>query len=321
MFRRVMVYVAVAILALPAALWAQSGRALPDGRATRAQAVAPDTRCALDVEYVSAGGKAQSGAKAALPVVAFIHGGGWSGGDKASCPTLPLLGRGYVAVSINYRLTGKAPWPAQIYDCKAAIRYLRAHAAEYQIDPERIGVWGSSAGGHLVAMLGLTGGVKELEGNEGGPENLAQSSKVQAVCDWFGPTDIIALVNQATGTHLTADGGGVTDDAKAALAKAPRGNLIRGLLGGPIWEHLDAARQASPMTYVAKDAAPLLIMQGTADPLVPAEQSKMLDAALQKAGAASSLVLLDHAGHGGPAFDRPEVLQQVAAFFDRHLKK
>jgi acetyl esterase/lipase len=279
----------------------------------------------LDVPYVPGGDKAQSldiytpgGAGKALPTLVWIHGGGWSAGDKAGCPAYGMVGHGYVAVSINYRLTGQAPWPAQIYDCKAAIRFLRAHAAEYQIDPNRIGVWGASAGGHLVAMLGVTGGVKELEGTEGDAESLKQSSKVQAVCDWFGPTDILALVNEATGTHLSPDVP-VDDATKAKLGKAWHGGLISALLGGAIWDHYDTAKQASPMTYVTKDAAPILIMQGTADPLVPMDQSKMLDAALKKAGADSTLVLIEGAGHGTGGFGKAETLLAVAAFFDKHL--
>jgi acetyl esterase/lipase len=308
-------------VAIGLCLWGMSAVALAEPPA--------GPRKLLDVPYVPAGGKAQAldvyvpavtVASKPLPAIVWIHGGGWSGGDKAGCPALGMLNRGYVAVSVNYRLTGQAPWPAQIYDCKAAIRFLRAHAKEYQIDPERIGVWGGSAGGHLVAMLGMTGGVKELEGTEGDAENLKQSSKVQAVCDWFGPTDILALVNEATGSHLSADVA-VDDATKEKLTKAWHGGLIEKLLGGPIWDRFELAKQASPMTYVAKDVAPILIMQGTADPLVPADQSKMLDAALKRVGADSTLVLIEGAGHGNGGFGKWETRRAVAEFFDKHLGK
>ncbi len=129
-------------------------------------------------------------AKAAgrLPLVVWIHGGGWQAGSKEGCPAQWLVGKGYVVASINYRLSQHAVFPAQIEDCKAAIRWLRAHSAEYAIDPDRIGVFGGSAGGHLVALLGTTGNVKDLEGNGG---NLDQSSRVQCVVDWYGPTDFV----------------------------------------------------------------------------------------------------------------------------------
>ena len=115
---------------------------------------------------------------------------GLVGGSKEGCPAVPLAAKGYAVASINYRLSQHAVFPAQIEDCKAAIRWLRANAAKYHLDPDHIGVWGASAGGHLVAMLGTTGGVKELEGTGG---NLDQSSRVQCVVDWFGPTDLATM--------------------------------------------------------------------------------------------------------------------------------
>jgi acetyl esterase/lipase len=127
-----------------------------------------------------------------LPLVVFIHGGGWRGGDKAGgiARVTPLVATGdYVGATIGYRLSGEATWPAQIHDCKAAIRWLRANADQYHIDPERIGVWGSSAGGHLVNMLGASGGVTELEGSGGSAEH---SSRVSCVVPFCGPTNFLA---------------------------------------------------------------------------------------------------------------------------------
>jgi acetyl esterase/lipase len=236
-----------------------------------------------------------------MPVVVWIHGGGWQLGTKDRCPALPLTARGYAAASIDYRLTDVAPWPAQIYDCKAAIRWLRAHAKEYGLDPDRIGVWGASAGGHLVAMLGTSAGAKELEGDEG---NLNCSSRVQAVCDWFGPSDFVAL-----GDLLKAAGLG--DNAKGPITK---------LLGGPLTENMDKARQASPVTWISKDDAPFLIMHGDQDRLVPPSQSEILYKRLKEAGVDATLYIVKGAGHGQGGFGKPEALKMVADFFDRTLK-
>src|SRR5687768_12543691 len=157
------------------------------------------TQTKYDLPYVENGKSSQSldlfipaGATAdkPLPLVVWIHGGGWRQGDKARCLALPLLAHGYAVASINYRLSGEAQFPAQIHDCKAAIRWLRANAKEHGIDADRIGVWGSSAGGHLVALLGTSGDVKELEGELG---NAGVSSRVQAVCDFFGPAELSSV--------------------------------------------------------------------------------------------------------------------------------
>ena len=138
-------------------------------------------------------------AEGTMPLIVCVHGGGWTEGSKDWCPALRMVKSGYVAASINYRLSQHAPFPAQIHDCKAAIRWLRAHAKDYHIDPKRIGVWGGSAGGHLVALLGTTGGNKELEGSVGG--NMEQSSRVQAVCDFFGPTDLFDFYKDKENRH------------------------------------------------------------------------------------------------------------------------
>ena len=124
-----------------------------------------------------------------LPLVVWIHGGGWEAGSKEDCPAVPLIAKGYAVASINYRFSQHALFPAQVEDCKAAIRWLRANAAKYHLDPDHIGVWGESAGGHLVAMLGTTGGIKEFD--KGG--NLDQSSRVQCVVDFFGPAEMLTM--------------------------------------------------------------------------------------------------------------------------------
>lgn len=235
-------------------------------------------------------------AEGRLPLVVWIHGGAWQAGSKDGCPALWLLGKGYAVASINYRLSQHAIFPAQIEDCKAAIRYLRAIAADHNIDPQRIGVWGASAGGHLVALLGTTAGVKDLEGNGG---HLNQSSCVQCVVDWFGPADMTTMGKQA-------------DKPESPVAR---------LIGGPTPDNLEKARKASPITYVGKDAAPLLIMHGDKDNLVPLAQSEALAEALKKAGADVTLQVIKDNGHGGPGFNNAESRKLIEDFFAKHLGK
>jgi len=231
-----------------------------------------------------------------LPLVVWIHGGGWQGGSKEFTPAFFLLSKGYAVASINYRLSQHATFPAQIEDCKAAIRWLRAHAKEYNLDAQHIGVWGGSAGGHLVALLGTANNVKEWETLGG---NTDQSSRVQAVCDWYGPTDF---------TRITA------------TSQKANGPVSR-LLGGPVADNLEKAKKASPITYVSSDDPPFLIMHGADDKTVPPEQSEIFADALKKAGVEVTLKILPGAGHGGPAFSSPESRKLIGDFFDKHLKK
>lgn len=248
-----------------------------------------------DVEYVPGGGKARSldlylpESAWPLPVVVWIHGGAWREGSKDHCPGIPLSGHGFAVVSLNYRLSQEAPFPAQLDDCRAALRFLRANAKQYNLDAGHIGVWGGSAGGHLVALLGTTGGRT--------PSADGLSDKVQCVVDWYGPTD------------LTPDGPG----------KGQNIPVITQLLGGPLQEKLELATQASPLKQVTKDTAPFLIVQGDADHTVNPEHSRRLFAALQKAGVEASLQILPGAGHGGPQFTSAENLKLIEDFFRKHL--
>lgn len=233
------------------------------------------------------------------PCVVWIHGGGWSKGTHKANQAAWLAGKGYVAASVEYRLSGEAIYPAQIQDCKAAIRFLRAHAKDYGIDPNRIGVWGGSAGGHLVACLGTTGGVKELEGSEGNPK---ESSRVQAVCDFFGPTDLMA--------------------SPKWLSPPPQ---VSALLGGSPADKPELARLASPVKFVDRKDPPFLIVHGEEDKLVPISQSEELYEALKKAGVSVSFVRVKNAGHGFTGVSiqptRPEINAAVLAFFNKELKK
>lgn len=260
-----------------------------------------------DIEYARAGDLplrldlyVPQSAPKPRPLVVWIHGGGWRTGSKEQCRATPLVQHGYVVASINYRLTHEGRWPAQIEDCKAAIRWLRSQADVYGIDPQRIGVWGSSAGGHLAAMLGTSGDVKELEGALG---NLDRSSRVQAVCDWCGPSDLTAMAAQAPKRGQSDPN---APDAPEAF-----------LLGGPVRDLLDKARAASPITYVTPDDPPFLIMHGDNDRVVPYQQSVLLDEALRKAGVESKLHTVAGGGH---AFGGQALHEMVLDFFDRHLK-
>jgi acetyl esterase/lipase len=236
-----------------------------------------------------------------LPLIVWIHGGGWVAGDKANnVMGLPLSTRGYVVASINYRLSGVAPFPAQIEDCRAAIRWLRGNASKYNIDPGRVGVWGSSAGGHLVALLGTAGDVSKWD-SVGGHRD--QSARVQAVCDYFGPA------------HL--DAGKMAGGSRAA--ESPVGRL----LGGPVDEHKELAREASPVAYASPDDPPFLIFHGDEDKTVPIEQSEMLDVVLKNAGVDVTFVRVKHAGHGFREGSDPtpqQIREMVFAFFDKQLK-
>ncbi len=254
-------------------------------------------------------------AKGKLPLIVWIHGGGWVEGNKENPPALIFLKKGYAVASINYRLAPQAIFPAQIQDCKASIRFLRANAAKYNIDPDRIGVWGGSAGGHLVALLGVTGDAKDLEGNGG---NAGVSSKVQAVCDFFGPTDFTKIKE----LRMSADP--KIEQKLKDLKLDSDNNVLAKLLGGPIDKNTEKAEQASPVWYLKslksdkKDYPPFLIMHGDKDPVVPVEQSVEFNDALKAAGLDSTLRVYKGAGHGNLGGDS---MKMVEDFFEKNLKK
>jgi acetyl esterase/lipase len=264
-------------------------------------------RVLREIAYVENGHQRQKldlyvPAKPAGPLLVWIHGGGWRGGDKNNPPGLAALEKGVTIASINYRLSQHALFPAQIEDCKAAVRWLRAHAADYGYDGKKVAVWGASAGGHLAALLAVTGQVKDFDVGA----NLDQSSAVQSCINWFGPADFEAY------------------DPKLPTEMVQRENktsVLALLFGGPISEKLELARRASPVTWVTKDAAPMLIMQGTKDPLVPLDQSQRLADRLKAAGADVTLDVIEGAGHGGPQFTAPEKVKLMADFLGKHFER
>ena len=234
-----------------------------------------------------------------LPVIINIHGGAFKMGSKEQGVPTEYLAQGYAVASINYRLSQHAKFPAQIEDCKAAVRWLRAHAAEYRLNAKHIVAWGGSAGGSLAAMLGTTGDVKEFE--VGG--NLDQSSRVQAVVDYFGPTDFLQMDAHRLPNGMTHD-----------PADSPESLLI----GGAIQENKEKVARANPITYVTNDDPPFLICHGDADLMVPHHQSVLLEAALKKAGVPVTFYTVPGAGHG--PFSDPKVAVMTREFLAKTLK-
>ena len=237
--------------------------------------------------------------KTPRPLIIWIHGGAWLAGSKdGGSPALQFTGHGYTVAHVGYRLSGEAKFPAQINDCKGAVRWLRANAGKYQLDPDKFVAWGSSAGGHLAALVGTSGGVKELEGDV---NDLKDSSRVQAVIDWFGPTDLLRM-NETESDRRH-------DAPNSAESK---------LIGGPLLENKDKAAKASPTTYVSKDNPPFLIMHGDRDLEVPIRQSEFLAEALKKAGVDVTFFPMKGAGHG---FGGPQAIEPVHEFLKRVLTK
>lgn len=237
-----------------------------------------------------------------MPAVIWIHGGGWRAGDKANAPTLSLAAHGYFTASINYRLSGEAQFPAAVEDCKCAVRWLRANSRKYHVDPNRIGVWGGSAGGHLVEFLGTTADDPQFEGNSGWK---GVSSRVSTVVSYFGPSDF-------TRGHRQFEN---------ATGKAPVA-----FLGGTMEEKPDVYRAASPLMHVSKTSASMLLVHGDHDLVVPLDQSTVIADALKKAGVEVQLIVVKNADHGFKSVEgqtisptRAEIDHVVVEWFDKHL--
>lgn len=285
-------------------------RAAPPGRMT---ALPPQTL--RDIEYARIGNQSLKldlylpEGQGPFPVIIWIHGGGWTSGDKdldADDPQVRQTTRGYAVASIDYRLSQQAHFPAQIEDCKAAVRWLRARAGNYNLDPARIAVWGASAGGHLAALLGTSGDVIELEGSE---DNQGYSSRVNAVVDWFGPTDLLKMSTDSLPFPCNL----LDHDSPFS----PESLLI----GCAIQTCRERTEKANPIRYVTGDDPPFLIMHGDHDCLVGPQQSRRLYDALTAVSARASLKIIAGAGHGGSEFEEGENLKLVEDFLDEHLKQ
>jgi acetyl esterase/lipase len=231
-----------------------------------------------------------------FPAVIVIHGGAWRSGNKNQQRGMigAFAGRGYVAVSPQYRFCPKETFPAQVHDVKAAVRWVKAHAKAYKIDPDHVGAVGFSAGAHLAMMLGVTGPADGLEGDSASD---APNTKIQAVVNYFGPTDLAA--------------GDFPDVSKP---------LVKDFLGGTPKEKPDEAAKASPLIYVTKDDAPILTFQGTKDPLVPYTQATKLTKKQTTAGVPGRVEFLIGAGHGWGGEDLKRTMTETFEFFDQHLK-
>jgi Esterase/lipase len=272
-----------------------------------------ETRC-RNIEFAAPGGRGlaldlylPAQGRRPFPVVVYIFGGAFRVGSKNDCMAGRLVADGYAVASISYRLSGEAAFPAQLADCKAAIRWLRAHADSYGLDPDRIGAWGMSAGAYLAVMLGVTGGEDGLDLNG---SNEGYSSAVQAVCDFYGPTDFLRMDSFI---------GSFSHDAPQSAESM--------LLRGPIQAHRDRAERASPLSYIREGAKlpPFLIVHDPRDMYVPFDQSELLVAALRRVGAEASLVEARETDYPYHGFDdsgeaRSFIRSSVDDFFAHALR-
>jgi acetyl esterase/lipase len=273
-----------------------------------------------DLVYATVGGQPlrldlylPSGGTTPRPLLVWIHGGGWSSGNRFPAPSFAVLlrDRGFAVASVSYRLTSQAgqwggeavTFPAQIHDVKAAVRWLRAHAGDYQIDPQRVAFWGSSAGGHLAALAGTSGNDPTLEGSVGA--HLGESSAAQVVVDYYGPTDLLQM-----NLDITTPPGGFDHDAPTSPESRLLGFDQPGEGIGVLRANLDnpnppfpalalLAQQVNPITWVDAADPPFLIVHGDADTTVPYAQSLRLRDALHAAGHTPAFITVAGAGHGG----------------------
>lgn len=246
-----------------------------------------------------------------FPVIVSIHGGAFKMGDKADGQETAAkegLNYGYAVVSINYRLSGEAIWPAQIYDVKAAIRWIRANASQHALNANKIAVWGGSAGGHLSAMAGTSAGVSSLEDMSMG--NSDKSSRVQAVVDWFGPINFLTMDAQFAASGVNGEVHNTPTSPESQL------------MGQNITEIPLKVEQANPETYITSDDPPFFIQHGTADTNIPIQQSEGLAAKLNPVVGTGKVTFeaLQGARHGDPMFMNPSNTAKVFEFLDKYMK-
>ncbi len=249
-----------------------------------------------------------------FPVIMSVHGGAFMGGDKGDIQVVPMLAglkRGYAVVSINYRLSGEAIFPANIQDVKAGIRWIRANAQKYKLDRDKIAAWGGSAGANLSSLAGTSAGIKEFENPELG--NIEQSSALKAVVAWFGPTNFLRMDEQLAETGLEP-----LDEYKHSGADSPE-SLV---LGKKITKIPELVMAANPETYITPYMPPFYLQHGTKDSIVPALQSVYFAFKIEKIAGKEKVVLelLDGAEHADKAFETAENINKVLNFLDKYMK-
>jgi acetyl esterase/lipase len=268
------------------------------------RAAAKEPSVVRDIEYARVGEERLAldlhlpVGEAKKPLIVWVHGGAWRSGSRASMPLAGLVAQGYAVASVDYRLTPIAPFPAQVYDIKAAIRFLRARQAELGIDAERIAIAGDSAGGHLAALVGVSGGVAELEGEVG--EHARESSDVQAIVSFYGASNLTTILAQSTPHGL-----GVRIPA------------LQLLLGGRPEDKPELARLASPVTHVDASDPPLLLLHGDQDPQMPINQAHELVGKYEELKLPVQLEVVHGAAHGGDAFYDTRRIEILRAFLER----
>jgi len=268
---------------------------------------AQSVRKTADIEYARADAHSlkldlYQPESADAPLLVWVHGGRWEVGLKEPMPLTALVARGFAIASLDFRPASVAPFPGQVHDLKAALRFLRAEAGRYGYDATRIGILGASSGGHLAALVGTTNGHADLEGKLG--EHLDTSSDVQAIVSYFGASNLTTILAQSTPYGL----GIRTPSLKTLLGALPEENEA-------------LARRASPVFQVDPSDPPLLLLHGDQDPQMPINQSHELQGAYEKLGLDSAFVVVHGAAHGGDAFFDQERIERVAAFLDEHLRR
>lgn len=253
-----------------------------------------------------------------FPVIIAIHGGAFLSGSSKGTDIAPMLeggiNHGYAVVSLNYRLSSEAKFPAGVNDVKAAVRFVRANAAQYKLNTDKIAAWGFSSGGFLVSMLGTTGNVSTLNGDT--KDNLNYSSDVKAVVDWSGHIDFLTMDDQFRASGIQSAFGNTND------ASSPASQLI----GQLITKDTALTEKANPETYIstmtAATAPAFLIQHGSSDNVVPCQQSINFAAKLKQAIGESKVTLdiINGAGHGGPEFSTASNISKIFSFLNSVFK-
>jgi len=240
--------------------------------------------------------------QANAPLVVYVHGGAWRAGSKSDVPIVNLLDHGFAIASVDYRLSTQAPFPAQVHDIKAAIRFLRASSEQFDISTRRIAIIGSSAGGHLAALVGVTNGDKELEGRVG--RHLDQSSTVQCIVSLYGASNLQTILSQSTETGLKM-----------------RVPALQLLLGGQPTEKPELAKLASPVAHLDKHDPPLLLIHGDSDPQMPPQQSREFAETYRALSLPVEFIIVAGGKHGGAEFYDTERTTKMALFLKNDLQR